>query len=165
MKIGFTAEFWECQHWYCVHCYQPRLFCEKSELRFAPISALLTLTPLILLYTFLAKFFNPNISLWESPNFRRRWFSVRPPLRWRWRLPPTLFASIRMLTIKRVPTVVSNYQQEDDSDQGSLLGCGRNCLGQCCLPGMCFLWLIESLCCILLIMYLAGFLYSVAEKV
>ncbi|XP_061370247.1 GDP-L-galactose phosphorylase 2-like [Gastrolobium bilobum] len=37
-----------------------------------------------------------------------------------------------MLTIKRVATVVSNYQ-EDDSDKGSL-GCGRNCLSSCCLP-------------------------------
>ncbi|KAI4299582.1 hypothetical protein L6164_033027 [Bauhinia variegata] len=36
-----------------------------------------------------------------------------------------------MLTIKRVPTVLSNYQ-EDDSDKVSI-GCGRNCLGQCCL--------------------------------
>ncbi|KAG9449520.1 hypothetical protein H6P81_009485 [Aristolochia fimbriata] len=31
-----------------------------------------------------------------------------------------------MLTIKRVPTVVSNYQEDG--------GCGRNCLGKCCLP-------------------------------
>ncbi|XP_073007491.1 GDP-L-galactose phosphorylase 1-like [Typha latifolia] len=35
-----------------------------------------------------------------------------------------------MLTIKRVPTVVSNYQE----DAGEPLGCGRNCLGKCCLP-------------------------------
>lgn len=35
-----------------------------------------------------------------------------------------------MLTIKRVPTVVSNYQE----DSGEPLGCGRNCLGKCCLP-------------------------------
>ncbi|KAL4180898.1 hypothetical protein AMTRI_Chr12g234660 [Amborella trichopoda] len=34
-----------------------------------------------------------------------------------------------MLTIKRVPTVVSNYQEELEN-----LGCGRNCLGNCCLP-------------------------------
>ncbi|KAL5811765.1 hypothetical protein ACOSQ3_026715 [Xanthoceras sorbifolium] len=33
-----------------------------------------------------------------------------------------------MLTIKRVPTVVSNYQEEE------VVGCGRNCLGKCCLP-------------------------------
>ncbi|PKA54539.1 GDP-L-galactose phosphorylase 1 [Apostasia shenzhenica] len=32
-----------------------------------------------------------------------------------------------MLTIKRVPTVLSNYQEE-------AAGCGRNCLGDCCLP-------------------------------
>ncbi|XP_074584135.1 GDP-L-galactose phosphorylase 1-like [Curcuma longa] len=35
-----------------------------------------------------------------------------------------------MLTIKRVPTVLSNYQ--DDSSEPR--GCGRNCLGECCLP-------------------------------
>ncbi|KAG0499786.1 hypothetical protein HPP92_004477 [Vanilla planifolia] len=32
-----------------------------------------------------------------------------------------------MLTIKRVPTVLSNYQENAS-------GCGRNCLGSCCLP-------------------------------
>lgn len=36
-----------------------------------------------------------------------------------------------MLRIKRVPTVVSNYQKEE-GDEG---GCGRNCLSNCCLPG------------------------------
>lgn len=35
--------------------------------------------------------------------------------------------------IKRVPTVVSNYQEEE-----APLGCGRNCLGRCCLPGTYF---------------------------
>ncbi|XP_052206064.1 GDP-L-galactose phosphorylase 1-like [Diospyros lotus] len=47
-----------------------------------------------------------------------------------------------MLTIKRVPTVVSNYQDEDHSEddlvvdsQTRALGCGRNCVGKCCLPG------------------------------
>lgn len=35
-----------------------------------------------------------------------------------------------MLTIKRCPTILSNYQ---DGSKG--LGCGRNCLGQCCVPG------------------------------
>lgn len=35
-----------------------------------------------------------------------------------------------MLTIKRVPTVVSNFQEAAEA-----LGCGRNCLGKCCLPG------------------------------
>ncbi|KAL1567002.1 Phosphate metabolism transcription protein [Salvia divinorum] len=35
-----------------------------------------------------------------------------------------------MLRIKRVPTVVSNYQKEDSDE-----GCGRNCLRTCCLPG------------------------------
>ena len=36
------------------------------------------------------------------------------------------------LTIKRVPTVVSNYQDDADKPRA---GCGRNCLGDCCLPG------------------------------
>ncbi|EES16792.1 GDP-L-galactose phosphorylase 2 [Sorghum bicolor] len=35
------------------------------------------------------------------------------------------------LTIKRVPTVVSNYQDDADKPRA---GCGRNCLGDCCLP-------------------------------
>ncbi|THU49327.1 hypothetical protein C4D60_Mb06t08410 [Musa balbisiana] len=35
-----------------------------------------------------------------------------------------------MLTIKRVPTVLSNYQE----DSGEPRGCDRNCLGKCCLP-------------------------------
>ncbi|EYU27365.1 hypothetical protein ABFS82_13G165800 [Erythranthe guttata] len=38
-----------------------------------------------------------------------------------------------MLKIKRVPTVVSNYQKEDAEEGGA--GCGRNCLRSCCLPG------------------------------
>lgn len=36
-----------------------------------------------------------------------------------------------MLSIKRVPTVLSNYQEEN---AGEPLGCGRSCLGKCCLP-------------------------------
>ncbi|XP_022846021.1 GDP-L-galactose phosphorylase 2-like [Olea europaea var. sylvestris] len=36
-----------------------------------------------------------------------------------------------MLRIKRVPTVVSNYQKEEGEEGG----CGRNCLRNCCLPG------------------------------
>ncbi|CAN6353118.1 unnamed protein product [Urochloa humidicola] len=35
------------------------------------------------------------------------------------------------LTIRRVPTVVSNYQEDADKPRA---GCGRNCLGDCCLP-------------------------------
>ncbi|KAJ4872737.1 GDP-L-galactose phosphorylase 1 [Raphanus sativus] len=38
-----------------------------------------------------------------------------------------------MLKIKRVPTVVSNYQKDEASDAS--VGCGRNCLGACCLNG------------------------------
>ncbi|OMO55512.1 GDP-L-galactose phosphorylase 1-like protein [Corchorus capsularis] len=37
-----------------------------------------------------------------------------------------------MLTIKRVATVLSNYQ--DDGYEIQEVGCGRNCLGNCCLP-------------------------------
>ncbi|KAK9269374.1 hypothetical protein L1049_001146 [Liquidambar formosana] len=37
-----------------------------------------------------------------------------------------------MLRIKRVPTVVSNYQKEEAEDQK---GCGRNCLRNCCIKG------------------------------
>ncbi|KAL3644099.1 Phosphate metabolism transcription protein [Castilleja foliolosa] len=42
-----------------------------------------------------------------------------------------------MLKIKRVPTVVSNYQKEDVDDDGAhhASGCGRNCLRSCCIPG------------------------------
>ncbi|XP_057522801.1 GDP-L-galactose phosphorylase 2-like [Amaranthus tricolor] len=38
----------------------------------------------------------------------------------------------KSLTIKRVPTVLSNYQEEDGG-AGENFGCGRNCLGKCCL--------------------------------
>ncbi|KAG2682359.1 hypothetical protein I3760_11G187600 [Carya illinoinensis] len=41
-----------------------------------------------------------------------------------------------MLRIKRVPTVVSNYQKEEAEDvarRGG--GCGRNCLNKCCIQG------------------------------
>nr|ABK96203.1 unknown [Populus trichocarpa] len=43
-----------------------------------------------------------------------------------------------MLRIKRVPTVVSNYQKED-GNEGSRRGggCGRNCLQNCCLQDAC----------------------------
>jgi hypothetical protein len=36
-----------------------------------------------------------------------------------------------MLTIKRVETVVSMHQQLDQTP-----GCGRDCLGNCCIPGL-----------------------------
>ncbi|RZC61272.1 hypothetical protein C5167_023021 [Papaver somniferum] len=39
-----------------------------------------------------------------------------------------------MLTIKRVPTVVSNYQEDVSAAAAETVGCGRNCLGKCCLP-------------------------------
>ena len=45
----------------------------------------------------------------------------------------------KVLTIKRVPTVVSNYQEDnnnEDNNSERALGCTRNCLGKCCLPGM-----------------------------
>ncbi|GAV85886.1 hypothetical protein CFOL_v3_29320 [Cephalotus follicularis] len=38
-----------------------------------------------------------------------------------------------MLRIKRVPTIVSNYQKEE-GEEGSR-GCGRNCLNNCCIQG------------------------------
>lgn len=37
-----------------------------------------------------------------------------------------------MLSIKRVPTVVSNYQKYEDD---AVSGCGRNCLKSCCIQG------------------------------
>ncbi|KAI4340037.1 hypothetical protein MLD38_024913 [Melastoma candidum] len=42
-----------------------------------------------------------------------------------------------MLKIKRVPTVVSNYQKEEGGDGGGNRsgGCGRNCLRSCCIQG------------------------------
>lgn len=42
----------------------------------------------------------------------------------------------RKLTIKRVATVVSNYQENASAEDLKTLakGCGRNCLGNCCLP-------------------------------
>jgi len=42
----------------------------------------------------------------------------------------------RTLTIKRIPTVLSNYQEEQEGNASSnaINGCGRNCLGKCCLP-------------------------------
>ncbi|CAN8326060.1 unnamed protein product [Cochlearia groenlandica] len=41
-----------------------------------------------------------------------------------------------MLKIKRVPTVVSNYQKDDAAAAADeSVGCGRNCLGACCING------------------------------
>ncbi|KAL2495883.1 GDP-L-galactose phosphorylase 1 [Forsythia ovata] len=41
-----------------------------------------------------------------------------------------------MLRIKRVPTVVSNFQKEEaEEDSRHAGGCGRNCFRSCCLPG------------------------------
>ncbi|XP_076914877.1 GDP-L-galactose phosphorylase 2-like [Bidens hawaiensis] len=40
-----------------------------------------------------------------------------------------------MLRIKRVATVLSNYQKDEAEDGGLVRGCGRNCLRKCCLPG------------------------------
>lgn len=42
-----------------------------------------------------------------------------------------------MLRIKRVPTVVSNYQKDESegSDVKADGGCGRNCLKECCIQG------------------------------
>lgn len=40
-----------------------------------------------------------------------------------------------MLKIKRVPTVVSNYQKEEVGEAAprTVGGCGRNCLKSCCI--------------------------------
>ncbi|XP_074320233.1 GDP-L-galactose phosphorylase 1-like [Silene latifolia] len=38
-----------------------------------------------------------------------------------------------MLRIKRVPTIVSNYQKDDG--EVAVGGCGRNCLRECCIKG------------------------------
>lgn len=41
-----------------------------------------------------------------------------------------------MLKIKRVPTIVSNYQKEDaEGAARNGGGCGRNCLRECCIQG------------------------------
>ncbi|EEF32020.1 GDP-L-galactose phosphorylase 2 [Ricinus communis] len=41
-----------------------------------------------------------------------------------------------MLSIKRVPTVVSNFQKDEAEDGGKKSGgCGRNCLQKCCIQG------------------------------
>ncbi|MBA0838355.1 hypothetical protein Goarm_010420 [Gossypium armourianum] len=41
-----------------------------------------------------------------------------------------------MLRIKRVPTVVSNYQKDEADDTARrTAGCGKNCLKSCCIPG------------------------------
>ncbi|KAG7953872.1 hypothetical protein I3843_12G131300 [Carya illinoinensis] len=41
-----------------------------------------------------------------------------------------------MLRIKRVPTIVSNYQKEEGEEVARLGGgCGRNCLNKCCIQG------------------------------
>ncbi|KAF6159090.1 hypothetical protein GIB67_032707 [Kingdonia uniflora] len=41
-----------------------------------------------------------------------------------------------MLRIKRVPTVVSNYQKEGEEEASRFQGgCGRNCLRSCCIQG------------------------------
>lgn len=41
-----------------------------------------------------------------------------------------------MLRIKRVPTIVSNYQKEEgDGAARPVGGCGRNCLRECCIQG------------------------------
>ncbi|XP_022976659.1 GDP-L-galactose phosphorylase 1-like [Cucurbita maxima] len=40
-----------------------------------------------------------------------------------------------MLRIKRVPTVVSNYQKDEAEEVAPRAGCGRNCLNECCYEG------------------------------
>lgn len=54
-----------------------------------------------------------------------------------------------MLRIKRVPTVVSNYQKEETEEAAAaarrVSGCGRNCLNKCCIQGACLKCLYEIL--------------------
>ncbi|KAG7024934.1 GDP-L-galactose phosphorylase 1 [Cucurbita argyrosperma subsp. argyrosperma] len=40
-----------------------------------------------------------------------------------------------MLRIKRVPTVVSNFQKDEAEEVAPRAGCGRNCLNECCYEG------------------------------
>lgn len=47
------------------------------------------------------------------------------------------------LRIKRVPTVVSNYQKEEiEEGARRVAGCGRNCFNKCCLSGNSSLYLL-----------------------
>jgi len=57
-----------------------------------------------------------------------------------------------MLSIKRVPTVVSNYQKDEDAPVN---GCGRNCLKSCCIQGsvFCLLFDFKVLCLFLFLNY------------
>lgn len=53
----------------------------------------------------------------------------------------------RMLRIKRVPTVVSNYQKDEAGGEAAAAGgCGRSCLKSCCIQGwffcFCFFFLV-----------------------
>lgn len=50
---------------------------------------------------------------------------------------------MEMLRIKRVPTVVSNFQTEEGEGGARRVGCGRNCLDKCCLEGTMILYCIE----------------------
>lgn len=60
-----------------------------------------------------------------------------------------------MLRIKRVPTVVSNYQKEEgeEASRQSTGGCGRNCLNNCCLPGI-FIYFVAPFVLLLLCNYI-----------
>jgi hypothetical protein len=51
----------------------------------------------------------------------------------------------KMLSIKRVPTVVSNYQKDEDAP---VSGCGRNCLKSCCIKGSVFNWWLNFMFCL-----------------
>lgn len=66
----------------------------------------------------------------------------------------------RKLTIKRVATVLSNYQENASSEDLKTVaqGCGRNCLGSCCLPGKCSCSL-----CIIYGFVILGFLNAVVR--
>lgn len=43
---------------------------------------------------------------------------------------------LKLLRIKRVPTIVSNYQKEEgDASARVVGGCGKNCLKECTVVG------------------------------
>ena len=49
-----------------------------------------------------------------------------------------------MLRIKRVPTVVSNYQKEEAGEAARPTGggCGHSCLKQCCIQGTYYIHIL-----------------------
>lgn len=70
-----------------------------------------------------------------------------------------------MLKIKRVPTVVSNYQKEEGSEAPRTVGgCGRNCLKACCIQGICFFLFCYHQHVLLFSLFICGFVFLVDAK-